>query len=128
MKSKLIYVELASGFNHDGPAWIGRGFFSRTMRSVYFNGRLLSRPRVPGISSNYFDVETGEEYWVSGVKKRGGDRHVFGSGKIGVDKSILNEYLDLRGYYALPENRYTIVALDNSPRRQYFNKLENKPL
>jgi hypothetical protein len=30
MKPGLMYVELKTGFNDDGPAWIGKAFFSKT--------------------------------------------------------------------------------------------------
>ena len=29
----------------------------------------FQRLKGSGISGNYFDVETGDEYWISGVKK-----------------------------------------------------------
>ena len=37
----LKYIELKSGYNDNGPAWIGRVQQSRTGRTVYFNGMAL---------------------------------------------------------------------------------------
>jgi hypothetical protein len=42
---------------------------------------------------NYIDMETGESFWVSGVKKDGKDRHWAGSGKVLVEAAAVAEYL-----------------------------------
>lgn len=44
---------------------------------------------------NYVDVETGEEFWVSGVKKNGSDRRRAGSGPVRVDEDVRAEYAAL---------------------------------
>ena len=36
---------------------------------------MLSRIKRGGIAGNHVDEETGEEYWVSGIKKRGSNTH-----------------------------------------------------
>ncbi len=64
-----MYIELKTGFNDNGPAWIGRVRFSKTGRTVYYRGRTLRRKPYGGGPGNYYDVETGEEFWVSGVNK-----------------------------------------------------------
>jgi hypothetical protein len=61
-----------------------------------FNGKALPRARKGGISGNHFDVETGEEYRVSGVKKDGTDRHWAGAGKVASEASAVANYLALR--------------------------------
>jgi len=38
-------------------------------------------------------LQTAEEYWVSGVKKSGLDRHWAGSGKVSIQTSAVEEYL-----------------------------------
>ncbi len=50
-----------------------------------------------GVAGNYLDIATGDEYWISGVKKDGADRHWAGSGKIRVDHTVVDEYLELVG-------------------------------
>jgi len=40
---------------------------------VYFDDRALKR--FNGIQGNFYDVETLEEYWISGIKKDGTNRH-----------------------------------------------------
>lgn len=44
-----------------------------------------------GFKSNYLDVESREEYWISGPKKRGGDR-LYGSGRVEIDDDVREEY------------------------------------
>src|ERR1043166_1549161 len=89
----LRYIELKTGHAHKGPAWIARVETSRSGRTIYFCGRALKRATGGGIEGNHFDLETGEEYWVSGVKKDGTDRHWIGSGKISIERSAVQEYL-----------------------------------
>ena len=84
-----MYVELkVPGDN--GPAWIGWVSFSKTGRTVYYRGRQLRRAQ--GVSGNDVDVDTGEEFWISGVKKNRQDRHWAGSGPVEVDSDAEAEY------------------------------------
>jgi hypothetical protein len=69
--SMLRYIELKSGHGDSGPAWIGRVKLSRSKTTVCFNGRALKKANGGGISGNYFDLESGEEFWISGIKKNG---------------------------------------------------------
>src|SRR6202042_1807719 len=84
----LRYVELKSGHSDNGPAWIGYVSTSKTGRTLYFNGRGLMKlkgQRRGVAGGNYVDMENGDSYWVSGVKKDGGDRHWAGTGKVLVE-------------------------------------------
>ena len=69
---ELRYIELKTGWSDNGPAWIGFVKESRSGKMVYFNDHAFQRHS--GEYSNYIDVETQEEYWISGVKKNGEDR------------------------------------------------------
>lgn len=68
-----MYVQLKSGCNTDrGPAWITRVRFTKSWRTAYFHGRTLARTTGTAranFDSNFYDVDTGEEYWVSGPKR-----------------------------------------------------------
>jgi hypothetical protein len=88
---RMMYVELKSGYGDNGPAWIGRVRFSKTGRTAYFHGKTLER--TIGIRGNFVDAETGEEYWVSGVKRDGTDRHWAGSGPVAIDADVRAEYM-----------------------------------
>lgn len=59
---------------------------------------------------NYFDIESGESYWVSGVKKSGEDRHWAGRGKIVVEDAAVSEYLETIGASALDRSRYEVSS------------------
>ncbi|HEX5717014.1 MAG TPA: hypothetical protein VF179_12695 [Thermoanaerobaculia bacterium] len=89
----LRYIELKTGYNDDGPAWIGRVRLSKSGQTVYFNGKAFKRGSA-GASGNHYDLETGDSYWISGVKKDGQDRHRAGSGKITIEASAVAAYLD----------------------------------
>jgi hypothetical protein len=85
-----MYVELKSG-GDSGPAWIGRVRFSKTGRTAYYRGRTLRRAQ--GVSGNHVDVASGDEYWISGVKRDGTDRHWAGGGPVDIDDDVRDEYL-----------------------------------
>lgn len=73
MKSRIMYIE-AKGNDISGPGRIGRVTFSKSTKSVYYRGRRFQTLSGRGFKANYFDCETGEHYWISGCKRRGGDR------------------------------------------------------
>lgn len=93
-----MYVELKTGFQHDGPAWIGRVRFSKTGRTLYYRGRRLQSLKGGGrMTANHVDIDTGDEFWVSGVKKNGQDRHWAGHGPVQIDDDAADEYHRLVG-------------------------------
>jgi hypothetical protein len=91
-KTRIMYIELKSGFGDSGPARIGRVTFSKSGRTIYYQGKAFQSLKGSGISGNYFDVDTGEEYWISGPKKDRGDRHWAGSGAVEIDDDVREEY------------------------------------
>ncbi len=97
MKPRIMYIELKSRYHDNGPAWIGRVSFSKTGKTIYYRGKAFRRMTGGGISGNYLDVETREEYWISGVKKNRQDRHLAGSGKVEIDEDAKEEYLQIIG-------------------------------
>ena len=126
MTKKLMYVELKSGFSDDVPAWIGYAGFSKTGQTVYFDGKSLKKLKIPGIGANHYDLETGDEYWVSGVKKAGGNRHWAGSGKIMIDEKAMEDYLKEVNFTILDKNIYEIVNLKESEPTEHAHSIENK--
>ncbi len=126
MKSEIIYVELKTGYTDNGPAWIGKGFYSKSGQSIYFNNKVFKRGS--GISGNYYDIETMNEYWISGVKKDGTDRHWAGNGKIMIDKSTLPEYLQIINANELPKNKFELTDLNNIPNKSLANEIENRKM
>jgi hypothetical protein len=93
MKSRIMYIEF-KGDGIDGPARIGRVYFSKTGKTLRYQGKKF-RSLKGGYKANYFDVETQEEYWISGCKKDGNDRLY--SGTVEIDEDIKKEYwIDIR--------------------------------
>lgn len=123
----ILYIELKSGFGHNGPAWIAEVTYSKSGQTIYFDNKALKKLKIPGISCNHFDIETGEEYWVSGFKKNGQDRHIFGSGSVMIDQDIVNEYLANVDFNKLDDNHFQIIELDKQFDKTRFNQLENNP-
>ncbi|WP_343659697.1 hypothetical protein [Chryseobacterium sp.] len=123
MKPKIMYIENKS-FGHHGPAWIGFVEFSKSGQTVYFNNKAIKKLKNPGIYANHFDIETGEEYWISSVKKNGQDRHQLGGGKIMIDKNSIDEYLKLVRFTTIDEKHFEIVEFTKTDKSR-FNTIEN---
>lgn len=95
-KTRIMYMELKSEFGDSGPARIGRVRFSHSGRTLYYKDKQFRSCRGRGIAGNYFDVTTGDEYWISGPKKNGQDRHW--AGAVEIDPDVAEEYWkDVRG-------------------------------
>jgi hypothetical protein len=91
-KTRIMYIELKAGYADSGPARIGRVRYSRTGCTLYYRDKRFQSCRGQGIEGNYFDVDTGEEYWISGPKQNGNDRHWAGSGSCEIDADVAEEY------------------------------------
>jgi hypothetical protein len=100
MKPRIMYIECKSTIDGmrglSGAARIGRVAFSKAGKMLYYKGRKFqSLPRC-GFKANFFDVDSGERYWISGCKKRGGDRLYHGT--IEIDDDVRDEYWsEIRG-------------------------------
>ena len=108
----LRYIELKSGHSDNGPAWIGYVTSSKTGRTLYFNGRGLMKlkgQRRGESGGNYVDMETGESFWISGVKKNGKDRHWAGSGKVLIETAAVFDYLKVIGAKTLDASRCEVT-------------------
>ncbi len=88
MRHQIMYIEDKSDPNGRGEAWIGRVEFSKTRQTVYFNNQAFKKMESGGLSGNFYNLETGDEFWISGVKKNGQDRHWTGGGKINSEDQI----------------------------------------
>lgn len=69
MPRRLMFLQLKTGYDTDrGPSWIAWVDFSKTWSTAYFHGRTLRR--ATGMcDANFYDVQTDEEFWVSGPKR-----------------------------------------------------------
>ncbi|GHU25622.1 hypothetical protein AGMMS50256_00510 [Betaproteobacteria bacterium] len=93
---RIMYIECKAN-GPDGPARIGWVEFSRSSRSFYYDGRRFQKTK-SGYKYNCFDVESGENYWISGPKKNGQDK-LYGG----------------------------VVEIDENARVQYWTEIRNAP-
>ena len=91
MKMRIMYIEY-KGQNLTGDARIGRVQFSKSMKSLRYANKLFISLKGSGFKSNYYDDETGEEYWISGCKKDGTDRLYNENSTIYIDEDVQEEY------------------------------------
>ncbi|ACL05049.1 hypothetical protein Dalk_3360 [Desulfatibacillum aliphaticivorans] len=90
-KSKIMWIEKKSEENGlAGPARIGRVVFSKSGKSIIYDGKTFQSLKGSGIKANYYDVESGEEYWISGCRKDGKD--ALYSTDVEIDDDVLEEY------------------------------------
>lgn len=96
-RSRIMYVENKSGGTGlEGPARIGRVYFSKTRKTLYYRGKRFSRLG-GGYKANHCDVETGDEYWISGPRKDRNDGLYGGSNGAIIDDDVRDEYWEMVG-------------------------------
>ncbi|MNT23375.1 hypothetical protein D3C72_1587920 [compost metagenome] len=91
-KTRIMYIEdKSSGLN--GSARVGRVSFSKSGRSLHYTGRTFQSLTGTGFKANYFDVETGDHFWISGPRKDGRDRlHEASTRPVEIDADVHDEY------------------------------------
>lgn len=106
-KARIMYIEHKAG-ELIGPARIGRVTFSRSGRTLYYRDQRFQSLKGTGFKSNYYDVDTLEDYWISGPKRRGGDG-LYGAGSpVEIDEDVREEYWRrIRGLPYQANNRTT---------------------
>jgi hypothetical protein len=105
--SRIMYIEWkGGGFEHDkfgntgisenaglhGSARIGRVTFSRTGATLHYRGKSFQSLKGSGFKANYFDIESGEQYWISGPRKDGTDRLYKSDWPVEIDGDVREEY------------------------------------
>ncbi|NJK92004.1 MAG: 1-deoxy-D-xylulose-5-phosphate synthase [Blastochloris sp.] len=97
-----MYIEKKSGSLAGGDARIGRVHFSKTRSTLYYQ-ELAFKSLKGGFKANYYELETREQYWISGPKRNGEDRLYGERVPILIDEDVREEYwTDIR---KLPKNR-----------------------
>jgi hypothetical protein len=107
MKKRLMYIEEYTGANHNGNAWIAYVRQSKTGQTIYFQGKALKKFE----RGMYSDLESSDDYWITGVKKNGSNRHWAGSGKIKIDSTAVEEFKRLKDLQEIVGSRYEIVDI-----------------
>jgi hypothetical protein len=86
-----MYIESkAEGLT--GPARIGRVTFSKTGATLYYGGQSFQSLKGFGFKSNYRDVESGDEYWISGPRRDGADGLYKSNVRAAIDEDVREEY------------------------------------
>ncbi|MES2793554.1 MAG: 1-deoxy-D-xylulose-5-phosphate synthase [Planctomycetota bacterium] len=91
MKTRIMYLENKSG-GLTGPGRIGRVSFSQTGKTIYYRGQAFQSLKGRGCKSNYVEIATGQEYWISGPRKDGRDQLYGGGNTVSVDEDVAEEY------------------------------------
>ena len=89
MKSRIMYVERKDSVM-SAEARIGRVTFSKTGRTLHYQGKQFQTLAGTGFKSNYYDIVSGEEYWISGCKRNGAD--ALYSAIVEIDEDVREEY------------------------------------
>lgn len=117
-----------TGFGGKSPAWIGKGEFSKSGRTIYFNDQAFRSFNGAGVAGNCYNVETGDEYWISGVKKNQQDRHWSESGIVMIDEAVVSEYLSIIGAEKLSPSRHKVVSFIEGDVVSRIQQLENQKM
>jgi len=81
----------------EGPAVIGRVYFSKSGKTLYYRGLWFKSQKGAGFKANFLETETGEHYWISGPRKDRNDRLNGGNRDVRVDEDVREEYERLIG-------------------------------
>ena len=90
-----MYVENKDGILDGVEGRIGWVTFSKTGKTVYYGNRILHKSK-QSLRGKVFDEQSGDEYWVSGVKIRGSNAHWAERTGIRVDGDAVEEYNRIR--------------------------------
>ena len=93
-RSKIMYIEDKSD-GLDGDARIGRVYFSKSGKTLYYRDNKFQSLKGGGFKANYFEVNSGDHYWISGPRKDESNRLYGGNSGVVIDEDIKNEYLQL---------------------------------
>lgn len=115
---KLLYIESKA----DNSAYIVLEHRSKSGRTVYFNNKALKQNKGSGIEGNFYDLETGEEYWVSGPKKNMQD-HLYDLAAKYIQEEAVELYLKYIGFTSLPKG-YSLIKLQGTDISR-FAEMEN---
>ncbi|MBV8298445.1 MAG: 1-deoxy-D-xylulose-5-phosphate synthase [Candidatus Eremiobacteraeota bacterium] len=77
-----------------GTARIGRVRFSKRGRTLHYGELSFQSLSGRGFKANYFCVETGDHYWISGPRRDGADG-LYGYRPTAIDDDVREEYWTL---------------------------------
>jgi hypothetical protein len=118
--SSFVHFEHAAtvskGNGLHGSARIGRVTFSRTGATLHYCGRSFQSLKGSGFKANYYCVETGEEYWISGPRRDGTDRLYKSDWPVEIDEDVREEYwTEIRSRPELKDHTTTSLSTTKRP-------------
>jgi hypothetical protein len=90
-KTRIMYIECKAG-ELVGPARIGRVSYSKTGCTIYYKDKEFQSLKGSGFKSNYREINTGEEYWISGPRRDGADGLYASNVTTEIDEGVREEY------------------------------------
>jgi len=90
-RTRIMYIERKAG-ELTGPARIGRVTYSKTGATVYYRGQEFRSLKGNGFKANYYEVNTGDEYWISGPRRDGRDALYNTNIAPEIDSDVRDEY------------------------------------
>lgn len=120
----ILYIECKAETLDNPTGYFVLEHRSKSGRTVYFNNKALKQ--FNGYKENYYDIETGEEYWVSGAKKNMQDQLNGDTSNAFIQEEAVELYLKHTGKSTLPKS-YTVVKLKTTDVER-FNEIENSKL
>jgi hypothetical protein len=111
VKPIVKYIEHKPAEHTDrADGWIAHVWPSASGKTLYFNGMALKRGT--GGDSNHFDIVTGESYWITGVKKRGSNRHWSVNTPVMIEQTLVQWYQD----YTQGKGHRNLVVIADIPQ------------
>ena len=93
-RSKVMYIEDKSE-GLEGEARIGRVYFSKSGKTLYYRGLRFQSLKGNGFKANYFEIESLDHYWISGPRKDQNNRLYGGNRGVEIDEDVKEEYKEI---------------------------------
>ncbi|MFK8067587.1 MAG: 1-deoxy-D-xylulose-5-phosphate synthase [Gammaproteobacteria bacterium] len=93
-RSRIMYIE-GKSTGLEGEARIGRVFFSKSGKTIYYKDLKFQSLNGSGFKANYFETESGDHFWISGPRKDRNDRLYEGRRDVKIDDDALLDYQEL---------------------------------
>ena len=90
-RSRIMYLEDKSE-GLEGTARIGRVYYSKSGRTLYYRELKFRSLKGTGFKANYYEVASGAEWWISGPRRDQDDRLYGGNRGVEVDPDVREEY------------------------------------
>lgn len=90
MRPRIMYIECKAD-SLNGEARIARVTFSKTGKTLHYAGKAFQSLKGGGCKANYYDIDSGDEYWISGPRHDGADR-LYANLPVSIEEDVREEY------------------------------------